>query len=189
MGNNSSKINDLYFVLYEFNIFYVNIYNQSEDFPLDIKYNEDKVSYEISLKNNNYFELYGLNQTYNFSSNLKEIEEKINSQKKKFLILAYKNTSSKILIKNSSLSREIISGKEIKNFLGQMGSITSYEYGADLNKKYIFFPGAAIQNKIHKFLIYEDDCLVYDSQRNKMFEFFKNSKYKLIRIINNNKIL
>ena len=75
MGNNSSKINDLYFVLYEFNIFYVNIYNQSEDFPLDIKYNEDKVSYEISLKNNNYFELYGLNQTYNFSSNLKEIEE------------------------------------------------------------------------------------------------------------------
>ena len=189
MGNSNTKINDLYFVLYEFNNFYINIYNQSDDFPLVIIYNEEKLKYEVSLKNNNYFEIYGLNITYNSLSNLEVIEDKINSQKKKFLILAYKNNKAKLLIKNSLLLRDVVSGKEIKNFLYSMGSISSYEYGSDLNKKYIFFPGLSIQNKIHKFLIYEDDCLIYDSQRNKMFEFFKNSKYKLVRIVNNSKIL
>lgn len=189
MGNSASKINDLYFALYEFSHFYINIYNQSEDFPLIVSYNEEKIKYEVSLKNKNYFELYGLNESYNSLSNLEEIENAVNYQKKKFLILAYKNEKSKLLIKNSLLLRDVVSGKEIKNFLYSMGSISSYEYGSDLNKKYIFFPGLAIQNKIHKFLIYEDDCLIYDSQRNKMFEFFKNSKYKLIRIVNNSKIL
>ncbi len=189
MGNSNSRINDLYFALYEFSNFYINIYNQSGDFPLIISYNEEKIKYEVSLKNKNYFELYGLNQCYNSLSKLEEIENSINTQKKKFLILAYKNEKSKLLIKNSLLLRDLVSGKEVKNFICDMGSISSYEYGADLNKKYIFFPGLAIQNKIHKFLIYEDDCLVYDSQRNKMFEFFRNSKYKLIRIVNNSKIL
>lgn len=189
MGNSNTKIHDLYFVLYDFNNFYISTYNQSEDFPLVITYNEEEIKYKLSLKNDNYFELYGLNQSYNSSSNLKEIEEKINTQKKKFLILLYKNNKAKLLIKNSLCLRDIISGKEVKNYLYSMGSISAYEYGGDLNKKYIFFPGLSIRNKIHKFLIYEDDYLVYDSQRQKMFEFFKNSKYKLIRIVNNSKIL
>jgi len=189
MGNSITKINDLYFTYYELNNFFIGTYNQSEDFPLVISYNEDKIKYEVKLKNDNYFELYGLNQLYNSSSNIEEIEDKINIQKKKFLILAYKNNNSKLLMKSSLLKRDTVSGKEIKDYIFTMGSISSYEYGENLNKKYIFFPGIAIQNKIHKFLIYEDDCLIYDSQRQKMFEFYKNTKYKLIRIINNSKIL
>ncbi len=189
MGNAVTKIDDLYFTLYEFNNYYISSYNQSEDFPLVISYNEEKVNYEVSLRNDNYFELYGLNQCYNSLSKIEEIESKINSQNKKFLIVAYKNKSSKLIIKNSLLKRDTVSGKDIKDFIYSMGSISSYEYGGDLNKKYIFFPGLSIQNKIHKFLIYEDDCLIYDSQRQKMFDFYKHSKYKLIRIDNNPKII
>ena len=92
----NTKIADLYFVYYEFNNFYVSTYNQSDDFPLVIVYNEEETKYKLSLKNDNYFELYGLNQSYNSSSNLKEIEEKINIQKKKFLILAYTNNKAKL---------------------------------------------------------------------------------------------
>jgi hypothetical protein len=178
--------------------------NDEKSCPLDIFFNPNEEIDKIKLLKNNDkpFEIYGLNRVL-FSHNyinlldsngdsryISYIQEKINTQKKSFFIISWKQYYKKdflsreqilyIINKKYSFNTHQFSGKELKTFFTGMGSLASMKINTE-SKKYTFLPTNILVLKYNKFIIYDQDSdLVYTSSYRTNFEFFKDKDYNVI---------
>lgn len=171
--------------------------NDEKSCPLDIFFNPNEEIDKVKLLKNNDkpFEIYGLNRvlySHNYvnlldhngdSRYISYIQEKINTQKKDFFIVSWKEYYKKILFPNEQMVNIYrFSGKELKNFFIGMGSISSMKVNEE-DKKYTFLPTNIIALKCNKFIIYDDETdLVYTSSYKTNFEFSKSRDYNVIHL-------
>lgn len=178
--------------------------NDEKSCPLDIFFNPNEEIDKIKLLKNNDkpFEIYGLNRilfSHNYvnlldhngdSKYINYIQEKINTQKKDFFIVSWKEYYKKIPFpkdqllhltnKKHSFNIHHFSGKELRDFFTGMGSISSMQVNEE-DKKYTFLPTNIMVLKYNKFIIYDDETdLVYTSSYKTNFEFSKNKDYNVI---------
>jgi hypothetical protein len=174
--------------------------NDEKSCPLDIflDFSETIDKVKILKNNDKPFEIYGLNRVL-FSHNyvnlldhngdsryISYIQEKINTQKKDFFIVSWKEYYSKaeriihLINKKYSFNIHHFSGKELKTFFTGIGSLSSMKINNE-EKKYIFLPTNIFVLKYNKFIIYDDETdLVYTSSYKTNFEFSKNRNYNVI---------
>lgn len=172
--------------------------------PLDIIFDSKEEVNKIKLLKNNDkpFEIYGLNRvlySHNYvnlldhngdSRYISYIEEKINTQKKDFFIVSWKEYYKKeffprehiiqLINKKYNFNTHYFSGKELKTFFTGMGSLASTQINSE-TKKYTFLPTNILVLKYNKFIIYDQDVdLVYTSSYRTNFEFYKDRDYSII---------
>jgi hypothetical protein len=174
--------------------------NDEKSCPLDIfvDFSETIDKIKILKNNDKPFEIYGLNRVL-FSHNyvnlldhngdsryISYIQEKINTQKKDFFIISWKEYYSKkekilhLINKKYSFNVHHFSGKELKTFFTGVGSLSSMKVNTE-EKKYTFLPTNILVLKYNKFIIYDDETdLVYTSSYRTNFEFSKNRNYNVI---------
>jgi hypothetical protein len=174
--------------------------------PLDIIFDpKDEINKIKLLKNNDKpFEIYGLNRvlySHNYvnlldhngdSRYINYIEEKINTQKKDFFVISWKEYYKKdfftreqilqLINKKYNFNTHQFSGKELKKFFTGMGSLASMQTNTE-SKKYTFLPTNMLVLKYNKFIIYDEETdLVYTSSYRTNFDFYKNRDYSVIHL-------
>ena len=175
--------------------------NDEKSCPLDIFFHPEEEIDKIKLIKNNDkpFEIYGLNRvlfSHNYTnlldnnSDSRYIQEKINTQKKSFFIISWKDYYEKrffpkeqilhLINKKYSFNIHHFTCKELKIFFTGMGSLASMKIN-DESKKYTFLPTNMLVLKYNKFIIYDEETnLVYTSSYRTIFEFFKDRAYNVV---------